>query len=137
MVDLLECYAALIGSYHVSGQLVGPHFFFNVSLLKTGPTRCPQMLETNYQPMQEKIQEGEYLKLKPLLSKSLSGHKILKFILKRTLQDLPLPTKKLKIALLVTQRRVSIIQSEVKHFRLIRRYWMVQELIKIYHKNSH
>ena len=31
--------------------------FFNASLLKTGSTRCPQMLETNYQPMQEKIQE--------------------------------------------------------------------------------
>jgi len=27
MVDLLECYAAMIGSYHVSGQLVGHNFF--------------------------------------------------------------------------------------------------------------
>jgi hypothetical protein len=56
MADLQECYAVSIGGYHVSGQLVGLHFF-NASLLKTGPTRCPQMLKSNYKPMQEKIQE--------------------------------------------------------------------------------
>jgi hypothetical protein len=57
----------------------------------------------------------------------------LKVILKRKLQDLPLPPKKLKVALLATKRRISIIQSEVKDFRPIRRYWIVQELIKVYH----
>lgn len=80
-----------------------------------------------------KFKKREYLKLTPFLSKSLSGPKILKVILKRKLQDLPLPPKKLKVALLATKRRISIIQSEVKDFRPIRRYWIVQELIKVYH----
>jgi len=122
----------LVVSYHVSGQPIFPIFFFEFLSFKTGPKGCPEMSETSSQGRRI-FKKNDDLRLTPLFSNSLSVHKILKVILKRTLQYLPLSPNKLKIALLVTQWRVCSIQSEDKGFRLRRYYWMVKKHFKASH----
>jgi hypothetical protein len=69
--------------------------------------------------------------------RALYGHKISKVILKQALQVLLPSLNKLTVTLLVKQRRVPTVKSEVKDFRLSPCYWIVQQLFNAYHYNTH